>query len=291
MKWLITGGGGQLGQAMAFVLSSQDCDYVLLNRSDLDITNREQILECFERLSPNIVINAAAWTNVELAESHEGEAWAVNAEGPKFLAEACAHRGAKFVQISTDYVFSGVSNLPWDEAANQSPISSYGRTKADGERLALATYPQGTYVVRTSWLYSPWGKNFVKTMVRIALKDSDSVRVVNDQIGQPTSAIDLAAQIYAMVTGELDPGIYHGTNSAQASWFELAQEIFAFLKQDVHRVEPINSREFIGLAERPAFSVLGHEHWVKEGLNPMQNWQLALYQVLPAIIIAVEIGE
>jgi dTDP-4-dehydrorhamnose reductase len=291
MKWLITGGSGQLGRAMAVELKKHNSDFISLNHSDLDITNSRQINECLNRELPDIVLNTAAWTDVDLAESHERLAWAVNAEGPKILAEACASVDAKLIHISTDYVFSGVADSPWGENTLLSPVSAYGRTKAGGERLILDTYAHGTYLVRTAWLYSPWGTNFVKTMIKIALQDSKVINVVNDQIGQPTSASDLASQIYTMIDKNLTPGIYHGTNSGQASWFEVAQIVFSLLGQNVMRVEPISSEEFTRPAIRPAYSVLGHDNWNLKGVNPMKNWQTALEEAFPALLKDTEVGE
>jgi len=291
MKWLITGGSGQLGRAMAVELKKHNSDFISLNHSDLDITNSRQINECLNRELPDIVLNTAAWTDVDLAESHERLAWAVNAEGPKILAEACASVDAKLIHISTDYVFSGVADSPWGENTLLSPVSAYGRTKADGERLVLDTYAHGTYLVRTAWLYSPWGTNFVKTMIKIALQDSKVINVVNDQVGQPTSASDLASQIYTMMDKNLTPGIYHGTNSGQASWFEVAQIVFSLLGQNVMRVEPISSEEFTRPAIRPAYSVLGHDNWNLKGVNPMKNWQTALEEAFPALLKDTEVGE
>jgi dTDP-4-dehydrorhamnose reductase len=291
MKWLITGGSGQLGRAMALELTKQGCEFTSLTHTDLDISNQGQIDACLKRESPEIVLNAAAWTDVDRAESQECSAWDVNARAPKFLAEACSGINAKLIHISTDYVFSGVSDSPWSENALLSPISAYGRTKADGERLVLSEYAKGTYLVRTAWLYSPWGKNFVKTMIKIALQDSKNVYVVSDQIGQPTSAFDLAAQLYAMVDRELPTGIYHGTNGGWVTRFELAQKVFSLLGENVMRINPIDSSEFARPAVRPAYSVLGHDQWRFGGVNPMKNWQTALEEAFPALLAATKVGE
>ena len=291
MKWLITGGDGQLGRAMGLELSRQKCEHISLSHLELDIANLVQVRDRLERELPDVVLNAAAWTDVDLAETQEGDARAINAEGPKFLAESCARINAKFVHISTDYVFSGDATLPWSEGALQSPVSAYGRTKAEGEKSVLGAYPRGTYVVRTSWLYSPWGKNFVKTMAKIALEDSKNIDVVIDQIGQPTSAIDLAKQIYETIIQDLPPGIYHGTNSGQSSWHELAQKVFVLLGQDSGRVKSINTSDHLRAAVRPSYSVLGHERWITEGLIPMKNWQIALEEALPAVVAAIKIGQ
>ena len=228
---------------------------------------------------------------MDLAEFEEERASLVNAHGPRLLAAACSRIHAKFVHISTDYVFSGEANSPWKETAATSPSSAYGRTKMDGERFVLDTYPNNSFIVRTAWLYSPWGRNFVKTVLKIALHETKSMEVVNDQIGQPTSALDLASQIQLMVNLDISPGIYHGTNSGQTSWFELAQQIFTLAGEDPCRVVAVDSKHFPRPAKRPAYSVLGHEHWVTQGLNPMRNWRDAVKDALPVIIRTINQGE
>lgn len=288
LKWLILGGDGQLGRAMSDELARSNTEFISLSHTQLDITNQNDIDSFFTRELPNVVLNAAAWTNVDLAESQEGEAFLVNAHGPKLLAETCAKFDAKFVHISTDYVFSGISNSPWSETSDVAPVSAYGRGKAAGERAVLDIYPRGSYVVRTAWLYSPWGKNFVKTLLKLAFDGTGSIEVVNDQVGQPTSARDLSQQIRRMMLKNVSPGIYHGTNSGQASWFELAQKIFELAEVDCERLVAVDSSRFPRPAKRPTYSVLGHNHWAREGLNPMQSWQEALSDGFPTILQAIK---
>ena len=291
MKWMILGGDGQLGRAMALELSRSGAEFISLNRAQLDITNQNDIHTWLAKELPDVVLNAAAWTNVDLAETEEEKAQLVNTQGPKLLATACAEIGAKFIQISTDYVFSGNTTSPWKEGTERSPISAYGRTKAAGEEFVLDMYPNGTFIVRTAWLYSPWGKNFVRTMLKIALEEIRNVEVVSEQVGQPTSANDLAVQINNMINHSAPPGIYHGTNSGQASWFDLAQRIFTLVGADPNRVIAVDSSHFPLPAKRPTYSVLGHDHWLDEGLNPMRSWQDALEHALPAIFQEVKQGE
>lgn len=291
IKWMILGGEGQLGRSMAMELAREDVEFISLNRAQLDITNQRHIDEWFDKESPGVVINAAAWTNVDLAESEEKKAFLVNAYGPKLLAAACARIRAKFVHISTDYVFSGEKTSPWDETSEMFPSSAYGRTKAKGERFVLDAYPSSSFIVRSAWLYSPWGKNFVKTVLKIALSETRSIEVVNDQIGQPTSALDLAKQIRHLIDRNVSPGIYHGTNTGQTSRFELAQQIFELVGEDPCRVVAVDSTHFPNSAKRPAYSVLGHEHWGIEGLRPMRNWHEAVEDALPAIIQTIQRGE
>jgi dTDP-4-dehydrorhamnose reductase len=164
----------------------------------------------------------------------------------------------------------------------------YGSTKSDGEKLVLGAYPMESYVVRTAWLYSTERKNFAKTMTKLALKGVGEVRVVNDQNGQPTFSGDLAKQIVDLVLSNAPVGIYHGTNSGQATWFEFAQEIFKLSGADMDRVVPVSSSEYSRPAKRPSYSVLGHDAWAKTTVEPMRDWRIALAEAMPAIIYAVK---
>jgi dTDP-4-dehydrorhamnose reductase len=228
---------------------------------------------------------------VDYAENAEHEALQINAYGPSFLARACAISSARFVHISSDYVFSGNSSSPWLEESKLDPISAYGRTKAKGEELVQGIHSLESYIVRTAWLYSPWGQNFVKTMARKALMEVGTVEVVSDQLGQPTSAMDLAKQIHRMVEKEVRPGIYHGTNNGQASWFDFAREIFFLLNADVDRVIPIDSSQLRRSAKRPSYSVLGQNRWSMVGMQPMPDWREALNASLPSIISTLNMKE
>jgi len=283
MKWLILG-GGQLAKSLETELTRNSVHFISLNHSQLDITDENRVSQVFQSERPTVVVNAAAWTNVELAEKHEDEARLVNAIGPEILASASAINESLFVQISTDYVFSGPSRVPWLENALVAPSSAYGRTKAEGEELVTRAYSQGSYIVRTAWLYSHLGKNFVKTMVKIAISDEREVEVVSDQLGQPTSAYDLAARIRLLIEADSKPGIYHGTNGGSVSWFELAQFIFNYCGANPERVKPINTIKSAILANRPEYSVLGNEKWLQAGLLPMRDWRKALEDALPLII-------
>jgi len=199
----------------------------------------------------------------------------VNALGTQNLAIAAAELGAKLVTVSTDYVFDGSATTPYAEDTPRDPISAYGRTKGEGERLALEAHPGGTYIVRTAWLYGAGGPNFAKTMVKLAA-GRDTVSVVDDQRGQPTWTGDLAAQIVAMLDSDAPAGIYHGTNSGETTWFGFAQAIFAEAGLDPARVLPTTSAEFVRPAPRPSYSVLGHDAWTAAGLAPMRDWRAAL---------------
>jgi dTDP-4-dehydrorhamnose reductase len=288
MKWLITGASGQLGIALQGELASRGIEFVAANLSDLDITKPLIVNQLVDFIKPNVIINAAAWTDVDGAETNESAAYSVNSLGPQNLAIAANKAGARLVQISTDYVFSGDGSSPWSENAAYNPQSVYGSTKCEGEKFVLTSLPLNSYVVRTAWLYSPKGKNFAKTLTNLALNNEGEVRVVNDQIGQPTLAGDLAKQIVDLVLSDATVGIYHGTNSGQATWFEFAQEIFSIAGADISRVIPVSTLEFPRPARRPAYSVLGHDAWAGTSVPPMRNWKIALEEAIPAIISAVK---
>ena len=287
MTWLITGCSGQLGLAFQTELGRQGIDFVSVNSTELDITNPSSIEETVNSLKPDVIINPAAWTDVDGAEANESAAYAVNALGPQSLAIAAGKVGARLVQVSTDYVFSGEGMTPWNENASRNPQSVYGWTKSEGEKFVLKSYSAGTYVVRTAWLYSADRKNFAKTMTKLALYGEGEVRVVNDQLGQPTFVRDLAKQIIDLALSDSPVGIYHGTNSGQASWFEFAQEIFKLAGADDSRVVPVSSSEYPRPAKRPSYSVLGHDAWTKTTVSPMRNWRIALAEAMPTIISAV----
>jgi dTDP-4-dehydrorhamnose reductase len=288
MTWLITGGSGQLGLAFQAELALQGIDFVSVNSHELDIRNQQLVGELVDSLIPQVIINSAAWTDVDGAETNESAAHAVNALGPRNLAIAASKVGARLVQVSTDYVFSGEGTAPWSEGAEHNPQSVYGSTKSEGEKLVLGSHPSGSYVVRTAWLYSAQRKNFAKTMTKLALNGTGEVRVVNDQAGQPTFTRDLAKQMVDLVLSSAPVGIYHGTNSGQATWFEFAKEIFKLSGADASRVIPVSSSEYPRPAKRPSYSVLGHDAWAKTTVEPMRDWRIALAEAMPAIISAVK---
>lgn len=288
MKWLITGASGQLGLALQTDLGARGIDFVSVDSQELDITDQSRVNALVNLIKPSVIANAAAWTDVDGAETNESGAHAVNALGPQNLALAAKEVGSKLVKVSTDYVFSGEATTPWGENSEHNPQSVYGSTKSEGEKLVLEAYLNGSYVVRTAWLYSAERKNFAKTMTKLALNGAGEVRVVNDQIGQPTFTRDLAKQIVDLVLSSAPVGIYHGTNSGQATWFEFAQEIFKLSGADVHRVAPVSSTEYPRPAKRPSYSVLGHDAWAKTTVEPMRDWRIAVAEAMPAIISAVK---
>ena len=288
MTWLITGGQGQLGLALQADLTNQGIDYVATDSSQLDITNPLQVNHLVESLKPEVIINTAAWTDVDGAELNKDSAYQVNAVGPQNLAIAAKKVGARLVQVTTDYVFSGENNAPWGESDDHNPTSVYGSTKSEGEKFVLDELPNASYIIRTAWLYSADKKNFAKTMTKLALNSNNEVRVVNDQVGQPTLAADLAKQIVKLLLSAAPAGIYHGTNSGQTTWFEFARKIFEFAGADVSRLIPVSTSEFPRPAKRPSYSVLSHDKWRETDVAEMRDWKAALAEAMPAIILAVK---
>jgi dTDP-4-dehydrorhamnose reductase len=284
MTWLIIGGTGQLGRALCLVLNERGINNICLGSKDLDITISIDVIARVHLITPSVIINAAAWTDVDGAELEPASAHAVNGQGAANLAIAAKLTGAVFAHISTDYVFSGNRDRPWQEGDLRAPISVYGESKAAGEVAVLNEYGDRSYVFRTAWLYSPWGKNFVKTMTKKALTE-DKVFVVDDQFGQPTFAIDLANQIVDAILSGLPFGIYHATNSGECSWFDLAREIFELSGASVSRLVPVSTSIHHQKARRPSYSVLGHELWVD--IPPMRDWRIALVRNFDQILVAV----
>ena len=270
-RYLIAGANGQLGRDLQRALAARNVTAV--GHVELDVADLDAVRAAVR--GHDVVLNASAYNKVDEAENDENEAFAVNATGPHNLAIAASEVGAKLVHVSTDYVFDGTASSPYAEDASRSPISAYGRTKAEGERLAIEANPDATYVVRTAWLYGAGGPNFAKTMVKLAA-GRDTVSVVDDQRGQPTWTGDLAAQIVSLLDSDAPAGIYHGTNSGETTWFGFAQAIFAEAGLDPARVLRTTSADFVRPAPRPSYSVLGHDAWAVAGLAPMRDWREAL---------------
>ena len=292
MTWLIVGANGQLGKSICAELRARNIRHLPWNRSDGSILDSEFVKMHVSQIRPSIIVNTAAWTDVDAAENNESQAEKINAEAVSFLAKAAREVSAIYVQISTDYVFSGESFQPWQEQDPVSPISVYGRTKAQGESFTQLLYPEGSYIFRTSWLYSQYGKNFAKTMVKKSLMEpKGNVSVVNDQFGQPTFATDLARQVIDSVNKKIPFGIYHATNSGQTTWYEFATEVFRLCDEDPNRVVPISSIDFKRIAPRPKYSVLGHDGWKATQLSEMQNWKLALKNSMPSILNSLTMEE
>jgi len=282
--WLVTGAGGMLGQDVLARLDRAGERYVALDRKALDLTDADAVSAALEEHRPAVVVNCAAWTAVDDAETREDEALAINGDGPRHLAEACARTGAVLLHVSTDYVFAGDATAPYAEDAPTAPRSAYGRTKLAGEKAVLG-FERG-YVVRTAWLYGTGGPNFVRTMIKLE-GVKDTLDVVDDQRGQPTWSADLAGLLVDLGLGALagtaPAGVYHGTNSGETTWHGFTQEIFRLLGADPDRVRPTTSEAFVRPAPRPAYSVLGHGRFAEAGIEPLRDWRTALTEAFPDI--------
>lgn len=268
---LITGAGGMLGRDLQTALA--DRAVTAATRAELDITDAESAADAVA--GHDVVVNCAAYTAVDAAESDEEAAHLINATGAENLARASARHGARLIQLSTDYVFAGDATTPYSEDAPLAPVSAYGRTKADGERLARAAHPAGTIIVRTAWLYGEHGPNFAATMLKLAA-DRETLTVVDDQRGQPTWTADLAAQIVAIIDSPVTHGVFHGTAAGETTWFGFARAVFENAGLDPDRVQPTDSSSFVRPAPRPAYSVLGHDAWANAGLPTPRDWRTAL---------------
>lgn len=287
MKWAITGGSGQLARSMADLLESQGINHYAWSRSELDITKPEEVKKIL-KFQPTVIVNCAAWTNVDGAESQFDEALAINRDGAKNVALIAKEIDIPLIHISTDYVFSGTANKPWKTTDQTHPTSRYGESKLQGEITIRNEWPERSSILRTAWLYGPYGKNFAKTILKKAISTSDQIRVVNDQMGQPTTTKDLAKQILDFVKLGAPIGLYHATNSGQATWWEFAKEIVSLADESIERVVPVSSQEFPSKVIRPTFSVLDHSDWSKVGLKPMRDWREAIREVFPSIQSEVE---
>lgn len=299
MNILITGGNGQLGSELKSCLTSMSAeigkipevfsgaylDYV--DSETLDITNKKAVREWFsEHVNYDAVINCAAMTNVDGCETQEAAAYHVNAAGPENLAEEVNLTGGKFLHVSTDYVFSGTEAAPRVETDKVCPVSAYGRSKLAGELLVKNACPKN-FIVRTSWLYGYNGKNFVKTMLNLG-KNKDEISVVDDQLGNPTNANDLAYEILKIILTE-NYGTYHCTGEGICSWYEFASAIMKNANLNC-RVKPISSEEYAKLypnsARRPAYSALENRHLADSIGNEMRQWEEALKCYLSRISLA-----
>ena len=280
MKYLIAGARGMLGTDLRDALHGREV--VALGRDELDITDQESIAAAVAGV--DVVINAAAYTNVDAAEEDEATASAVNGTAAGLLARGAAHVGARFVQVSTDYVFDGLGRSPYPESSTIEPLGAYGRTKAEGERLVQQEHPSA-YIVRTAWLYGAHGPNFAKTMLRLA-GERETVSVVDDQRGQPTWTSDLADAIVRLLDADAPAGVYHGTNAGETTWFGFARAVFEVAGLDPERVLPTDSTSFVRPAPRPAYSVLGHEGWSRAGLAPLRDWRVALEAAAASGVLA-----
>lgn len=266
-RWVVLGAPGMLGQDVMTVAEAAGHEVTGLGRSNLDITSASAVLDAVTGY--DVVVNCAAWTAVDDAETHEAEAFAVNATGAAHVARAASRAGARLVHLSTDYVFDGGATAPYPEDAPVAPRSAYGRTKVAGEWAVRAEAPDAL-VVRTAWLYGAGGRCFPRTIARAA-GERDRLSVVDDQTGQPTWTADLADLVVRLVGAEVPGGIYHGTSSGQVTWCGFAREVVA-ASGHATPVDPTTSAAYQLPAPRPAYSVLGHDRLREAGVEPIGDW-------------------
>jgi dTDP-4-dehydrorhamnose reductase len=284
VKVLIVGANGMLGQAVATQAGLAGINFESRNSQDLDISNAKQTNDAIARINPDYVINCAAYTQVDDAETNEVTAFKVNAYGAENLAQSCKSSGAVLVHISSDYVFDGKGSVPYRETDATNPTTLYGKSKLDGEQRIFKS-GVNAYVLRTAWLYGNGGRNFVSTMIDLAEKNSQ-ISVVNDQVGQPTSTQELARGIFSLLEAKPSFGIYNATSSGQTSWFNFAEYIFSVLDNSDVNVVPVGSDQFVRPAARPEYSVLSSEKWNASKLRPFLEWDVALAQYLNANYLA-----
>ncbi|QHE53719.1 dTDP-4-dehydrorhamnose reductase [Pontibacillus sp. HMF3514] len=272
MKVLVTGYGGQLGYDVVQEGSNQGLEMIGSRRQNLDITNKEAVSLYVDKIKPDAIIHCAAYTAVDKAEDEKEVCWDVNVEGTKYLAKAARDVNAKFMYISTDYVFNGKGDSPFKEEDELSPIGYYGETKYQGEEV-VKNLVDNWFIIRISWVFGVNGNNFVKTMLRLA-ETKNELNVVGDQFGSPTYTFDLAPLLIEMIQTDKF-GIYHASNEGTCSWAEFAEEIFRQANKDV-KVHSISSEEYPTRAVRPKNSRLSKQKLMDEGFTLLPHWQDAL---------------
>jgi len=275
VKVLVTGANGQLGAELVH-LSAEDFTIQGYGRDTLDFTSLEQCRQAMAQFRPDAVIHCAAYTAVDKAESEPDEAFRVNAAGTRNLAVAAREVGAKLCYISTDYVFDGTSEIPYNEIDRTNPQTVYGKSKLAGEQAVTSLHDR-YFIVRTSWVYGKYGQNFVKTMLKLG-KEKDELKVVHDQIGSPTYTLDLALFLLELVRTECY-GIYHASNTGVCSWYDFAAAIFEESGTAI-KLEPCTTDDFPRPAPRPAFSVMDHSSIRVNGLTDLRPWREALNHYL-----------
>ena len=274
-KILVTGANGQLGQCLQKISSQfEEFEFIFTDSETLDITIKEEVNDFFWQNAPDFCINAAAYTAVDLAETDVEKAFLVNADGAENLAEACAENNAQFIHVSTDYVFDGENNLAYTEEDFTNPLGVYGASKLAGDELALEVNPCSV-ILRTSWVYSEFGKNFVKTMLNL-FATKEELNIVADQFGQPTNANDLAEAIMKIIKSEkITPGIFNFSNLGRISWFDFAEKI-AGLSEAKIKLNAIETSQYPTPAKRPKNSVLDLDKISKTYAIQLKPWEESL---------------
>lgn len=278
----VLGASGMLGQDVVSVLDGEETRG--FSRTDVDITNESAVVEALGGF--DVVINCAAYTKVDAAESSPEPAFAANSLGSRIVAKAVSETKSKLIHISTDFVFDGTANTPYPENHPTNPVSIYGVSKQQGEIAIMEENPQNSLIVRTSWLYGEHGSNFPKSILSAGLT-RETIDVVDDQQGQPTWTLDVAHQIKLLIDAGIPSGIFHATNSGQTTWFDLAQALFRLAGWEEGRINRVSSDDFGRDARRPAFSVLDHTGWHVHGLAPPRPWEEALDDAWNAFLYSI----
>lgn len=274
-KILITGANGQLGHCLQKLAPQfKEFEFIFTDYDTLDITNREDVLQFFWQNEPDFCINAAAYTAVDLAETETEKAFLINANGTENLASACAEYNTQFIHVSTDYVFDGENQLPYTEEDFTNPIGVYGASKLAGEELAIEVNPS-VVIVRTSWVYSEFGKNFVKTMFNL-FSVKNELAIVADQFGQPTNANDLAEVLMKItISKKIVPGIFNYSNYGKISWYDFAKKIAEISKSDI-KLNAIETHQYPTPAKRPKNSTLNLEKIQNVYNIQPKDWETSL---------------
>ncbi len=272
--YIVIGSAGMLGTDLMEILQESGLTAVGLDVGEVDIRSEDSIRKALARFDPGVIINLAAMTDVDGCETRQEEAFSVNAKGPENLARAAARRGDFFVQLSTDYVFDGLSRVPYKEDDPMNPLGMYGKSKAQGELLIRELLPDNHCIVRTSWLYGTHGKNFVEAIIDAAQK-RPVLNVVNDQRGRPTYTMDLARAVLGLAEMRTR-GTFHVTNSGEATWYDFAVRIVERTGFSHVRVEPTTTEQLSRPAPRPGYSVLDNSRFVELTGKPLRSWEQAL---------------
>jgi dTDP-4-dehydrorhamnose reductase len=289
-EWLIFGGTGQLGRAVQMELSRRDIKFKALSSGQLDIRDYPRIQRYILENRPNVVLNCAGWTNVPGAEKSEELANQLNGWAVENMAKVAREVSAIFIHISSDYVFSGNQKQPYLEDDRVEPVNAYGRSKVLGETLLSELDYADIYIFRTAWLFSEYGNNFVKKILRKYINGDFPLKIVNDQFGNPTSAKDLAFQITESLMAQIPFGIFHAVNQGRASWFDLAEYSLNELGLDPSKIVGVPSADLRENFARPVDSTLNTSKWEKCGVSEMRHWKLALRDTISGTYLATE-GE
>jgi dTDP-4-dehydrorhamnose reductase len=282
MVVLVTGANGQLGQSLQFIEKNYpNIEFVFCDSEKLDITDYDTVNNVFNQFSPDFCINAAAYTAVDKAESEPEKAYSINVLGPQNLAKTCKIYDTVLLHVSTDFIFDGTKKIPYTEVDQPNPTGVYGQTKLDGE-IAIQDIWEKHYIIRTSWVYSQFANNFMKTMLRLG-SERDSLSVVDDQIGTPTNAVDLAEALVTIINkhSKLNDeyyGVFNFSNEGQCSWFDFAKKIFEVNNINID-LKPIPTTSYPTPAKRPAYSVLDKSKIKKVFEIGINNWETSLSKI------------